>query len=146
MKRSEFLAQLKKALEDDLDTQKVKEHIDFYDDYIEMEKKKGISETEVIASLGDPWAIAKTILMSEEMGNNAYQPSSDAYEEKEAPNHQIRVLHGWKVKAVIVAIVLVILMILGFAIGLVAAILGLVIRFAVPVLLIVLVIRFFAKK
>ena len=68
MKKSEFLSQLKKALESELDSKAVKENIDYYEDYIQSEIEKGRSEEETIEQLGDPWAIAKTILLSAKMG------------------------------------------------------------------------------
>ena len=41
MKKSEFLSQLKKALESELDSKAVKENIDYYEDYIQSEIEKG---------------------------------------------------------------------------------------------------------
>jgi hypothetical protein len=47
----------------------LQENLKYYNDYIEGEVKKGRSEQEVINELGDPWALAKTIIdMQESQG------------------------------------------------------------------------------
>ena len=50
-----------------------------YNDYITEEVRKGRRESDVIEELGDPWAIAKNIITSEEMKGNT-QESYDSYE------------------------------------------------------------------
>ena len=145
MKQSEFLGQLKKALENDLDEMRVKEHVKYYEEYIESEKRDGRKESEVIDSLGDPWAIAKTILITEGFDGNAYQTVAEQEEETRSNSANIHVLGGWKAKAILIAFVVLIFMIIGFALSVVAALVGLFFRFAIPILVIVLIIRFFRK-
>ena len=53
--------------------------MNYYNDYITEEVRKGRRESDVIEELGDPWAIAKNIITSEEMKGNT-QESYDSYE------------------------------------------------------------------
>ncbi len=152
MKKNEFLAQLGKALENELDTQKVKEYVEYYEEYIQGEMKQGLSETEVIDQLGDPWAIAKTILFSEKLGRQEY--SSETQENsgndlkgqgQEAGNWPATIPQ-WKVYVVIAVIVLLLLLLLAFVFGVIAFVVQFVIRFALPILVIILVWKIFTKK
>ena len=62
MTRQEFIRKLQEALSGKLDAATIQDHLKFYDDYIIEEMRKGKSEQEVLELLGDPWAIAKTIV------------------------------------------------------------------------------------
>lgn len=66
MNKQEFLDTLAKALRRELSDREVMDNIQYYDNYIEQEKRNGKSESEVLAGLGDPRLIAKTILQVEE--------------------------------------------------------------------------------
>ena len=76
---TEFLDKLKKALVNDLSGSVIQENVNYYNDYITEEVRKGRRESDVIEELGDPWAIAKNIITSEEMKGNT-QESYDSYE------------------------------------------------------------------
>lgn len=62
MSKDEFLEKLRKALGNDLAGSIVQENVDYYRQYISDEVTKGRSEADVIAELGDPWAIARNII------------------------------------------------------------------------------------
>ena len=79
MTKREFLDKLKKALVNDLSGSVIQENVNYYNDYITEEVRKGCRESDVIEELGDPWAIAKNIITSEEMKGNT-QESYDSYE------------------------------------------------------------------
>ena len=70
MTKREFLEKLRAALAEDLSGAAVQEQVAFYRQYIEDEVRKGRSEEAVTAELGDPWAIARTIIDSAEMQGN----------------------------------------------------------------------------
>ena len=61
MTRIEFLQQLRQALENDLSGSVVQENVDYYNQYISDEVRKGKSEEEVLRMLGDPWILARTV-------------------------------------------------------------------------------------
>ena len=64
MGRQEFIDRLKAALNGSLASSTVAEHVRYYDDYIRAEMQKGKSEEAVMASLGDPRLIARTIIQT----------------------------------------------------------------------------------
>ena len=70
MTKSEFLEKLRHALANDLSGPIVQDNVRYYDSYISDEVRKGRREEDVIAELGDPWAIAKTIIESVEIQGN----------------------------------------------------------------------------
>ncbi len=79
MTKREFLDKLKKALANDLSGNVIRENVNYYNDYITEEVRKGCKESEVIEELGDPWAIAKNLITSEEIKGNT-QETYDSYE------------------------------------------------------------------
>ena len=138
MKKSEFIAELKEALENNLSQQKINEHVDYYEDYIRSEVKKGREEEDVVNELGDPWAIAKTIRLSEDMGGqeNTYTVQEEAGEPE--------VKSGWDFKKVLLVVLIgfIVLGVLSVAMGLI----GIVIRYAFPILMIVLIMQIIKKR
>lgn len=62
MTRQEFLHELRIALQGEVSQRAVDEHIRYYENYIIEETRKGKSEEEVIAQLGNPRLIAKTLI------------------------------------------------------------------------------------
>ena len=138
MKRNEFLKELREALEHDLSAEDLKKNLDYYDEYIREEMKKGQSEEEVVDALGDPWVIAKTVRTSANMGIPEYTsaPEKEAQEERTDQKGRItRIL--WAL-----TIGLILLTILCASFGIIA----IVIRYAFPIILILVLIRMFTKK
>lgn len=147
MKKSEFLAQLKKALEQDLDAQKIKEHVEYYDNYIRSEIERGQTEEAVMQQLGDPWAIAKTILLSEKMGGQDYCDGAESKRDSEKSEQtQVKVVSKWKIWLFIAIVIIVLIALLSAAFGLLAIVVRLAIKFAVPIMIVLLVIKLFSKK
>ena len=66
MTKYEFLEKMRHALANDLSGSVIQDNINYYDGYISDEVRKGRSEAAVIEELGDPWAIARTIIESVE--------------------------------------------------------------------------------
>lgn len=62
MSRQEFLDTLRRALSGSLSSSLVAENMAYYNEYISSEMRKGRSEEEVMAALGDPRLIARTII------------------------------------------------------------------------------------
>lgn len=62
MSREEFLTELRKALQGKVSQQTVNENIQYYEEYILAESHKGKTEAEVIAGLGEPRLLAKSII------------------------------------------------------------------------------------
>lgn len=74
MSKQEFIDRLRTALNGRIAPNQVQENVDYYEDYINTQIRKGRSEEEVLNSLGDPRLIAKTIVeTSGNSGNGAYE-------------------------------------------------------------------------
>lgn len=64
MSRQDFIEKLRMALNGRLSSSAVAENVNYYEDYINVEIRKGRTEEDVLASLGDPRLIAKTIIQT----------------------------------------------------------------------------------
>ena len=64
MNKAEFLEGLNAALAGEIDGREHQNVINYYSDYIDSKMREGISEEEVISSLGNPRLIAKSILQT----------------------------------------------------------------------------------
>lgn len=62
MTKQEFISRLRAALNGNVSPGVVTENINYYEDYINTEIRKGKPEAEVLMALGDPRLIAKTII------------------------------------------------------------------------------------
>jgi len=137
MKKHEFISELKEALEHNLDSQTIKEHVDYYEEYIRGEVKNGRSEEDVVNELGDPWAIAKTIRLSEGM-----EQKGTVYTAEETPSEAPKETTNWKAILIVVVLCIVVFSLLSALMGL----LGLAIRYAFPILIIVLIMQIIKRK
>ena len=150
MTKREFLDKLKSALANDLSGPVIQDNINYYNDYISSEVKKGRDEAEVIRDLGDPWAIAKNIIASEEIKGNT-QESYENYEPKRTAgreDHQRTSMHmfgidtWWKKLLLILGIVGVVMAITAVISGLVSILMPL-----LPVIIVCwVVIRMFGNR
>ena len=152
MTKREFLDKLKKALANDLSGNVIRDNVDYYNDYITEEVRKGRKESEVIEELGDPWAIAKNIITSEEIKGNtgetydSYEPErqrSQTYEQgyDEESGHRGVHVFGldtwWKKLLLILSVVLVIFVVVSIVSGLIS----LLAPVLVPLIIIMLIVR-----
>lgn len=80
MNRSEFLNELRIALQGEISQANVNENLRYYENYIIEESRKGRSEEDIIVELGNPRLIAKTIIETTDQLNT----DNSVYEE--APN------------------------------------------------------------
>lgn len=69
MTRVEFLQELRIALQGKISQSRVNEYLQYYENYIMEESRKGKSEEQVIIELGDPRLIAKTLITIHENNN-----------------------------------------------------------------------------
>ncbi len=61
MTKTEFLTELQRALNGRLGSNQAAPHVEYYQEYIEIEVRNGREEEEVIGELGSPRLIAKSI-------------------------------------------------------------------------------------
>ena len=64
MRKTEFLQELREALDGEVSASVIQSNISYYDQYISQEAEKGRREEEVIEVIGSPRLIAKTIIDS----------------------------------------------------------------------------------
>ena len=62
MNRNEFIDKLQRTLAGGLNCNQVADNVRYYQDYIDTEIRKGRSEADVLAGLGDPRLLAKSII------------------------------------------------------------------------------------
>ena len=146
MTKQEFLDKLRVSLNGKIAAGQVEEHIRYYEDYVNVEMRKGRSEEEVMATLGDPRLISKTIVeTSVKAQSPEYDSAGASY--KEADNEcreydqgtQVRNLSkvpGW---VWIILVILIIIIILGAVFSVITALMPVLL----PILLIVLLVKIF---
>lgn len=91
MEKQEFLEKLRSALSGRLSSENVADTLRYYEDYINTETRMGREEQEVMASLGDPRLIARTIIETRGGRGGVY---SEQIPEEERPR-QYRPVPGW---------------------------------------------------
>lgn len=79
MSKQEFLGKLRNALNGRMAVPQVEDTINYYEDYINVEMRKGKSEEEVLESLGDPRLIARTIVQTNGTTDSVYDAPSGSY-------------------------------------------------------------------
>ncbi len=88
MDKREFLDRLRGALSGRIAAGLVAENMDYYENYINTEIRKGRSEEEVLSSLGDPRLLAKTIIQTQ--GGRSETRGSAGYQNAQYQNAQYR--------------------------------------------------------
>ena len=153
MTKSEFLAQLKKALQGNLSSSAVQENMDYYDRYIIEETAKGKSEQEVVDMLGDPWILARTITDASDGTDweTVHEAGSDrgasSYEDRGSQQDRkgthMFALNTWIHRILsILFVVMVILLVVAIVRGVVALLAPLL----VPILIVMIVVRIFGGR
>lgn len=159
MTRYEFIDKLKSALENDLSGTSIQEHVNYYNDYINNEIINGRNESDIIAELGDPWAIAKTIISSEGVGCNNYEEYSYTSAQEDISNrgeygssydrssggpkvHIFGLDSWWKKLLLILGIIGVIMIVFSIITG----IISLIAPFIIPILIISFILKLFKNR
>ena len=135
----------------DLSGPVIQENVNYYSGYIADEVRKGRSEEEVVAELGDPWAIARTIIESLEIQGNTqedygYEPNRQNYDQRQqSGTGQVHIfgLDTWWKK------LLLVLGIVGVFMLVIAVIGGIFSRLApilVPLFLMIIVFRIIGSR
>ncbi len=161
MSKREFLEQLRQALDGEVDPITIDQNISYYDGYISGDLSK--SEENILESLGDPRLIAKTIIETERIArekgkfhytrddannhnyNNGYQDADHDNATNQRTTHNTAFFGNikWYHKAILFAVAILMILALLF-IG--RIIFRLIYVFAVPILLILLLISVFRKR
>ena len=145
MTKNEFLEKLRAALGNDLSGPVIQENVKYYKNYMEEEEGQGRSEEEILDELGDPWALAQTIIDSVTSQNYSgdRRGQNGSYEAETASGGN-RAGSGSSASRIflilgIIGIIMVVFVVLGGIVSLAA-------RFIVPIIVLVLISRIFRNK
>ena len=96
MSRREFLEVLRGQLSGQMTQGRAAAHVRYYEDYIQSKVRAGTPEDEVIAQLGDPRLIAKTLLDTDTV-EEVYEESR-SYSESDTGGYGNQEEKNWKKK------------------------------------------------
>lgn len=151
MNQSEFLSQLREALENELSGPAVQDNINYYNNYITEEVRNGKTEAEIMEMLGDPWVLARNIIDSpgggQRSGSYTYEPSgqnnSQQSQSESSRSYQASgQTSWWRTLLSILVIVGVIVLVLSLFLGMLSVILPILI----PILIVVFVVRLISRR
>lgn len=150
MTRSEFLSQLREALQGDLSSSTVQENVNYYNSYISEEVAKGKREEEVLQMLGDPWILAHTIIDANDGTDRetVYESGGGSYTSSRAQNEYGRSNTGsnihvfgldtwWKK----LLLVLVVIMVVVLIVAVISGVVQLLAPVLVPLLIVMIIVR-----
>ncbi len=144
MTRSEFMDSLRKALAGSLTSSTVNENMRYYEEYFDTQIRLGQREEEIIADLGDPRLLAKTIIQASkyQAQNFNSQEYDEVYEDgsqdsgrdgkRYAP--KIYRMPGWLLLVIVFAGIFAV-------ISVVSSVVSMFLPIIIPVLCIVVIVR-----
>ena len=145
MTKQEFLETMRLALNGRIDSGQVMDNLQYYEEYINTEIRKGATESDVLNRLGDPRLIARTIV--ETGGGTASEAGADfrdfgTQEEEYMPygqsgQRQMRLLTRVPVWAWVLLALVIVVLVISAVFSILAAVL--------PILLPILVVVFLVK-
>ena len=143
MTRREFLEDIRESLEPEVSSAVLQENMKYYNDYFDEEIRKGRTEDEIISELGDPWALAKTIIdMEESKGNTQGYCNESENTSQESVNQKTKVFKADNLgKRILLFVGLAFMLFVIFSV--VSGIVSIVAPVALPVILVLCVIRLF---
>lgn len=139
MSKEDFLKRLEEALAGSVPASVVRENLSYYSNYITQETAKGRTVENIVEEIGDPRLIGRTIIDScEAAGETVNQEGgySSVREEGPVPHIKYVDLNKWYWKLLLIVICFSVLF---MVFGLVGGIFTLLIRFAGPIFVILMV-------
>lgn len=145
MSKQEFIDRLRMALSGKVSASLVEENVSYYEDYINSQMRMGVSEESVLAGLGDPRLIAKSIITANEgdfsnntSGSTRTEDTNQGTYAQKRPNSSLKVvgMPGWVILLIVILIFIAILAIVG---SIISALLPVII----PILLVVFLVKLF---
>ncbi len=142
MNRYEFIEKLRAALTGKATQSVINENIRYYEEYLDTEIRKGKSEDTVIAGLGDPRLLAKTIIEAgKRAGQNGYsfQAVDDVVDfSEEAQGGRPLRFHGKTFKIPVWAAALILVLTVAVIITVIGAVLSFLLPIVLPLLLLLM--------
>lgn len=152
MNREEFLRDLEDALSGEVPQSVIRDNVNYYGSYISQEMAKGRTVDEIVDEIGDPRIVARTIIDSSEAsgetadssGYGSYRSTSYSESEGQSPANNRHSVHYidlnkwyWKVLLLVVG-----LLVVTTVVNIVGGIVALLLRFAGPILVVLLLVWF----
>ena len=146
MNKKLFLQNLKEALQNEVNPDVITENINYYDDYIKNEVKNGTKEKDVLASLGDPWIIAKSIIQTQgtERDAAASVEANERAQSRRQGNHvQFLLFDTWwkKLLALLVVVLFLVVVVL-----LITGLIRLLAPVAIPIIIVLIILRIYGSR
>lgn len=145
MNKQEFVDKLRMALSGKVSARLVEENVSYYEEYINAQMRQGNSEESVMASLGDPRLIARSIITAntgettQDADYRAYNDSAEeGYYAQKRQQNSLKVMNmpGW-------LMILIIILILCAIISIVGSIVSALLPIVLPVILVVFLVKLF---
>lgn len=140
MNKDEFIEKLGQALAGEVPQSVIQENIRYYDNYISGEARNGSREEDVIAAIGDPRLIARTIIDSTAITEESSSAGGESYtnygqQSGTASSSTFKTfdLSKWYWKAALIAIVFVVI---SLVITIVGGLFSLLAPFIFPIIII----------
>lgn len=148
MNRYEFIEKLRAALTGKTTQSVINENVRYYEEYLDTEIRKGKSEEEVVAGLGDPRLLAKTIIEAgKRAGQSAYsfQAVDDVvdFSEKDEGERTIRI-NGKQYRMPVWGVILAVLIAVVAVVAVVGVMLSLLLPIVLPLLLLFMAVQIIA--
>ena len=145
MNKQDFIDRLRMALNGRVSPGLVMDNVNYYEDYINTEIRKGRTEEEVLESLGDPRLIARTIIQTNG-GDNRSDYRNTVYGSYNGDGNGEYGTHRSKIADVLAKLPVWVWIILGIlVVVLVISAVFSVLSFLAPVLIPILVVLFLVK-
>lgn len=144
MTKQEFLEELCKALGSRVNSSVVNENITYYEEYIATQVRAGRSEESVIEKLGDPRLLARSIADADKRaGGTEAEDADETRGNDEHPMRRIYNLPGW---VILVGVILIVVLVLSAVFKVIGILLPILIRFLVPVAIVIFFLRLLKRK
>ncbi len=141
MTKFDFIENLKRALTGKINPSELADTILYYEDYIDGEIRKGEREEEVLARLGDPRLLAKSIMAA---NHTESEREDKIWSEDEAGRNKGFRFKEFKVPIWGYAIIAVLVLLLVFSLA--TRIIWFFMPFIIPIVIVVYLIRIFKRR
>lgn len=109
MKRKDFIIELRKEMSGHFPPEEIENTAAYYEDYIDMQLKKGRSEEEILRELGEPRLLAKSMRAASGYGARGKRGDRMESAESASENGRLVRLPGWLVLIIAAMILLAII-------------------------------------
>jgi len=121
MTKDDFLSELRSALSGNVSAAVINDNIGYYENFINTEIRKGATEEEVLAGLGNPRLIAKTVIDTADKSDRRNVTADDADNENDNDDARIfgsesNIMPWWMILIIIFGIMIVIYIAVNVAI------------------------------